>query len=193
MTPAERQTARRPNALQGTFSRLIPEGRVPEARQRPVNDIRFVRNAQADEGYPTRTLILKSGFCVMGYRSFTEDVLGQIYRSRLVLGEFSNRVLRLLPAIEEALQRHGFQYRHSGLGPGHTKQMSVLARDGLLYRLAIIPAGEDEEDANPTLHIDTSWIEREDPVKTTEYRSDLELTPAVGARSIAAFVGRVPR
>lgn len=191
MTPAERQTARRPNALQGAFSRLIPDGRGLEGRQKPVNDIRFVRAAQTDEEATPRTFILKSGFCVMGYQSFTEDVLGQIHRSCLILGEFTHRVLTLLPAIEEALQRHGFQYRHSGLGPGHTKQMSVLAREGLHYRLAIIPAGDD--DANPTLHIDTSWIEREEPIKTTEYRSDLELTSTVGSHTISDFIERVPR
>lgn len=140
----------------------------------------------------TMTRILHSGFCVMAYRSFTEDVLGQIHRLKLELSHHRNKVLRLLPAIEEALHRNDFLYEHSGLGLQHANQMSVISRKGMLYRLAIIPQGEDDG-SFPSLHLDTSWIERRDPVSKRQHVATLSLTPDVRPFDIDRLFAGVPQ
>lgn len=140
----------------------------------------------------TMTRILHSGFCVMAYRSFTEDVLGQIHRMKLELARHRHMVLRLLPSIEEALHRHDFLYEHSGLGLQHSNQMSVISRRGMLYRLAIIPQGEDDGSA-PTLHLDTSWIERKDPVSERQHVASLVLGPGVHPIDIDRLFAGVPQ
>jgi len=140
------------------------------------------------------TTILRSGFCVLSYGSFTEDVLGQMSRSRLVLGVHTGLVTDLLPAIQSALDDNGFLYRHSGLGPAHARQMSVLIRRKVVYRIAVIPAGEDGDPPDhPILHIDTCWIEKDGPALPCEYRDQIAIRPGVLPQDIDLFIGKVPR
>jgi hypothetical protein len=139
-------------------------------------------------------MILRSGFCVLSYGSFTEDVLGQISRSRLVLGIHTDLVVDLLPTIQSALDDNGFLYRHSGLGPAHARQMSVMIRKGIVYRMAVIPAGEDgDPPPHPVLHIDTCWIEKEAPAALDEYRDQIAIQPGVLPQDIDEFMRKVPR
>ena len=166
------------------------EGRQTQATGRIPIHVALDRPYK-DEQQPS-TMILRSGFSVMAYRSFTEDVLGQIHRNKLNLGGHQNCILRMLPAIEEGLCRHDFLYEHSGLGPQHSNHMSVVSREGMLYRLAIIPPCPDGTEA-ALLHMDTAWIEKDDPVKEHEYRAALPMGTDTRPSNIHDFIGRVPR
>lgn len=170
-------------------SELMPGPTASEAIARGSNPM-IVEIAHEKAKCP-QTMILHSGFSVMAYRSFTEDVIGQVQRAKLNLGIHTNRILRLLPSVEEAMHRNDFKYEHSGLGAHHTCHMSVIARQGMLYRFAIIPP-EDEEGTVPALHVDTSWIEKADPVRDGDYRASLDLHQSIELVHIHTFLKEVP-
>jgi hypothetical protein len=144
---------------------------VPEALSEPMTladqSAPAVPSGTANPG-PHKTRLLPNlfrsspmknpdGITFQDYTSFTDDVLGQISRKKLKLGDYEDQVRKLLPEIESVMTQLGITYEHCGLNARARGQVSLVRIEGLLHRMSIYQSQFVTPEGVIRLGLDAHW------------------------------------